>query len=662
MSDIQSSTSSTTPSPEVPISQSQQDFEGVNKTTSKKQIVVVDGKVVIVDTTSSGAQDEGIPPGGNLTASNPQLPPDSSHMTSAQMYSLGMMVMDRARRQRIETEAADAKKYQLTLGLKLGIVTTSPDSPNTPGIPTTGNDAGDTSSTTSSTNTSSTTDASASKEAKTSTTTSPQNVSVQELRLGIAQFITLESTLANALYITAKKQYKNSNPLATPEQLAALAQAVKQFVDTYIHSLISAGNANALGPSLLYLKTPGINALNLDSQAAEAATAVSFSEYVMGLIDSGDIDKFASTYLFPQDPVAAKAFAGHVSSILLDIGLEQVATALNLQGLSQQVEAQAKLVRDENSVLSHPINLQGIVQQIALQNAQTSGLSESELENKSNKALELAISKGPFLTHQDLFTTLQTSFESQFPTNQDLARQLANQFVFSVLDEAMGKQKYPFPPLPINPDNINFATLQSSILRSLQDDFIKADKEVREAKKEHDAAAAIVADVVKKHYNHELAVRHDIELQLIDKLHLTPDQAAYVAAKADLGIAHAGPLYVRGDNHILSPDDFALNVRIGYQANVHASPNLDFGKAIEHVTGVSTGFDGTNMIALINQNYYRAPEETRSFLNLPAAEQVKVQQQRLYDPAAQLVLSWGSIINGVSGPKPDIPVGSPLAA
>lgn len=667
MSDIQSSTSSSTPSPEIPISQNLQNGVDATQTAQKKQVVVVDGKVVILDTTSSaGATTQGIPQGTSANAGTPQLSPDSANMTSAQMYSLGMMVMDKARRQRIKSDAADAMKYQLTLGLKLGVVDTTPDVPKGPTLPgkTQNDSSSKTNTSVSSTDSTSTTQTTQTTDTTTSSTQTPppviSNVSVKELRMGIAQLITLESTLANALYIAAKKQHKDANPLASPEQLTAFETAVKQFIDSYVHTLVTAGNANALGPSALYIKIPGVNALNTDSKIADAATAVTFSEYLMGLVHSGDIDKFASTYVFPQDPVAAKAFASNVGSILLDIGLEQVGTALNLQGLSQQVEAQAKLVRDENLVLENSVTLKGIVQQVALNNAQTSGLSQSDLETKSNKALELAISKGPFMTHQELFTTLKTSFENQFPTNQDLANLLANQIGSSVLDEALGKQKYPFPPLPINPDNINFTVLQTSILNKLQSDFIKTDKEVREAKKESDAVKAIVAEVVKKHYDNELAVRHDIALQLLSKIEMSPDQAADIAAKADLGIKHAGPLYVRGDNHVYPPNAFALNLQIGYQATVHASPTSDFGKAIEHVAGVAPGFDGTDMVALINQNYYRAPSESRSYLNLPASEQIKVQQQRLYDPGAQLVKEWAAVMNGVSGPKPNIPSGNSL--
>jgi hypothetical protein len=629
----------------------------------QKKAIVVDGKVVIVDTSSSASGDQkGIPSNTHADASHPQLPLDSNKMTSAQMYSLAIAFSQRAFKQRIRSAAADAMQYQLTWGLRVGIKDTSVDGPKT-SSPVSSKEASTKKQSSDTTVSADVNGTGVSQQTTQSTSQSSQNthtinsdLTVQTLQTEIAGLITLETTLANALELIAKKQKTIANPLAPPEEQAAFAAAAKQFIDAYIRNFIAAGNVASLGPSELYLKIPEINALDLDATAVGAATAVSFSEYVMGLVQSGDIDKFANTYIFPNDPASAKAFAANVGSILLDISLEQVGTALNMQGLADQVEAQAKLVRDQNDILANPTAVQQMLQAIARDNAQTSGLSEQEIQTKAAKAIQSTVSQGPYNTTQDLLTALTTSLTGSFAANKALAEKLAEQIVESSLEQAMGKQKYPFPPLPINPGNINFIMLQSSILNTLQRDFIKSDRDIRQAKKDDDAVKSIVADVVQKQYKNELAVRDDIRTQLMDKIpDITEDQAADIAAHADLVIKHTGPLYNRGNDNILPPGIYAQNVQIGYQANVHAAPQLDFGKAIDHVAGLTTGFDGTNMIALINQNFHNSNTENRSYLNLPASEQVKVQQQRIFDPGAQLVLAWGSVINGLTGPKPDHP-------
>lgn len=634
----------------------------------EKKAVVVNGQVVIVDTSSSATGDQkGVP--SNADPSNPMLTLDSNNMTSAQMYAMGITIMDQARKQRLRTEAeADAIQYQLTWGLRMGIsdttVTVPPTNSKSSG-------SGSTNSTNSSLNASANATAdgsaqtqSASTQTSTQSTTtktntasdSPHNVTIQTLDSEIAGLITLQTTLSSALEQVAKKQNVAANPLSPNAEQEAFNSTVKQFIDAYVHNLVAAGNLNALGPAELFLKVPGLNALDLDSKTVGAATAVGFSEYVMGLVNSGDIDKFASSYIFPNDPASAKAFSANVSSILLDFSLEQVGTALNMQGLTDQVEAQAKLVRDQSDILSDPAKLQPILEAIAQNNAQTSGISAKQIEATSSQAVQDVMSKGPYNTTQDLLTALQSGLKASAALNKALAEDLANQIFNSSLDEAIGKRKYPFPPLPITPGNINFVMLQTSIQNTMERDFSKSDREVRQAKKDQDAVKSIVADVVQKQYKNELDVRNDIKNQLLDKIpDITDEQAADIAAHADLGIKHNGPLYNRGDDNILPPDVFNQNIQIGYQSIVHAAPDSDFGKAIEHVTGLQTGFDGTNMISLINQNYQKGNTETRSYLNLPASEQVKVQQQRIFDPGAQLVLAWGSVINGISGTDKDHP-------
>lgn len=652
-SNLQPSSSNSTPPP-MPLDST----NSVSGSSGQTKTMIVNGKVVIVDTTSSAAGGAGTAP-NKTDASRPQLFLDSNQMTSAQMYAMGMTVMDQAHKQRILTDEANAKQYQLTLALKIALVTTDPGT-TTPIIPGTGTPTTPTTSTTPIKQpptihgvTSGTVVASQSTSTQQTSNTSPIIGPIQSFQTVTGVEMSLESTLADAVLLSARKQFTIANPLAPPPEQAAFESSVKSFIDSYIRSLIAAGNVQSLGPSELFLKIPGIKALNLDSSTVGAATAVSFSEYVMGLVKSGDLNKFADTYIFPNNPAAAKAFAADVGSILLDISLEQVGTALNLPNLTQQVEAQAKLVRDTNNLLTNPLTAQEIIQKAAANQAQISGLDQADLEAKALSALTNTMTAAPYLTQQDLSTALQANLAAEFPNQEELSHQLANQIISSGIQLALGNQ-LPYALPSVNPGDINITSLQSSIIDTMERDFIKSDRDIRQAKKDDDAAKAIIADVVNKQYNNELAVRSDIQSQLLDKIpDITPEQAADIAANANLGIQHTGPLYTRGDSTVLSPLTFSQDVQIGYQANVHASPELEFGQAIDHVAGLSTGYDGTNMIALINQNYYQSGTESRSYLNLPAAEQVKVQQQRLFDPGAQLVLAWGSIINGVTGPKPN---------
>jgi hypothetical protein len=479
----------------------------------------------------------------------------------------------------------------------------------------------------------------------------PNTVTIQVLRSEITTTSTLENTLAAALTAVAKKQFQVVNPLATPAQLAAFESAIQKYINTYANQLANTASASSLGPSELFLKIPSVNALNLNSSSVNAATAVSFAEYIIGLVNSGDLKTFANSYIFPDDPASAKTFAANANSALLDIALEQVGTALNIPNLGQQVLLQAQLVRDENDILKDPAVSQSIVSQV-VDNQQLKNLSAADLTTKLTAAIDQTNSQGPYLTREDLQAALASNLQTAFPENPNLATQLATQLETATLDQALSSQSGSYSLPGINPGDIDLQTAESSIALAVQQSFIDSDREVRQAKLDDVAAKQIIADVAQKQYTNELAVRSDIQSQLLDNIpdleNLEPNQAANIAASVNLGIPPTGPLYTPGDQTLITPQVYSQAVQASIQSNAHTPPQSDFGQAIQHVAGTSVGYDNTSMVALVNKNVYDANLQTRSYLDLPASEQEAVRQTDLLDPAKKLVNQWGSVVNGLS--------------
>ncbi len=587
------------------------------------------------DSTSSG----GGKGAAHVDASKPVLDMDVDHMTSSQMYAMSIFWGEKDRKER-EVAEQDQTKYTLTIGLKVGMIgpntTSSVQISGQPGsqenaAPTVQNKSDPSGATTT------TVTAQVGQGTATLTTTTDPATFVTQT----TQIQTAETVISNTILDKLKRKSLNIPPLPNID-------AARAALNAYIYRVITAANVHGIGPAETYLSLPGTTtSLNLNSNSVSAAEAVGFSEYVMGLVKSGDIQTFAEENIYPNDPKAAKTFAALMSSVLLDTSLQQAGGALGMQGYGQQVELQAKIVRDQNTLLQEPDAVKQLAQEVAVKNVLPGGPSENDLASRIEKTINSVMSTAPYLTRADLQQKLEESFQQEFSGDPTLAHNLALDVDQSSALLAAEQNGTLFSPAPFNQSDINVQSTQDSIMSAMQRDFAASDAAIRLSAKAEQKVHDLLQDVLNKQWNNEQNVRDAIKDQLLANFsNMTGAQADDIVASANFGIGHSGPLYDVNGNQVISPSSFNGLVQTGYQDSVHAAPSSPFGEAIDHVSGIKTGYDDTNMIGLINSSYYDIPDNQRSYLNLTPQQQIQLQNMRLYDPGAQLVMEAGKILNG----------------
>lgn len=466
-------------------------------------------------------------------------------------------------------------------------------------------------------------------------------VNTSELNLQTKAEEILEANLGDVIFKGFKQTYAQSSPLS----IDAAKAAITSYVDLAITAALWKGATTA--ESLLNL--PGtVNNINLNPTAVGAAETVGFSQYIMGLVNSGDVQNFAQM-LLPDDPKAASAFAALLSGALLEFALNQTSSGLGLPGLAEQVDFQAQTVRTENKLLANPLDVALISGQVAILSTEAGGSPIVDLESLVARGISAAMEKGPFLTRDDLQTELKTQFALLLPDNPLLANQLAENVESSTLAMALAGTALYSPTFDIS--KVNVQLVEDSIIQTMQRDFAASDEAIRLSAKQQQKIHDIVTDVLNKDLTSEQAVRDEIKEQLLSFFEdLSQEQASNAAAGISFGLAHGGPLYAGNTATSIAPSSFQLQLQTAYQDQVHISPTSDFGAAIDNVGGLTTEDATSSMIALINTSYYAAgnpiDKPAVNYLNLSGQDLIDFQNSKIGNSGAQIVMMFGEVLNG----------------
>lgn len=423
----------------------------------------------------------------------------------------------------------------------------------------------------------------------------------------------------------------------------------------YLQSMAQSAREIMTFPTLATLAETGkANTLRTDQNSIDAATAVNYTEVAMALIQNGDISKYAAS-LYPDNAQAAAQFSAAASFILLQSTLTDAGDALQIPGLSAQVEFQAQVLRTENSILASLDQVTKIAEKTAEKFNLIANLDKEVTKERVKKALEEVRNQGDNLSQEDLKTAIKASIDAKFPENSALAAEIGDEVYKGVKELAIGDRLYVPPQFDSSELNVKAAT--DSLVQAIQNEFIASGKNSRVAAQAKAIAQEVFSPEQMANYKDEQDVRDAIKNAINDRLDLEEinvgvkqENIDSIAAKVDLGFPKTGPLYDKNSTQIIDPDNFQRQLESAYQATDHIAPSSGFGLQIDHISGIpeapnnenkSIAGKVTNMVTLINESYAAAGKEVKSYMNLPPNEQINVDMARFYEPAAKLVLSWG---------------------
>lgn len=412
-------------------------------------------------------------------------------------------------------------------------------------------------------------------------------------------------------------------------------------MQAFVQQALTSGALLSIMPALDLLQVKGNPPSFLtDPNAASAATAVSFANIIS---QSGPAFQAFADKVFPNDPQKASELATAAQTAFTGLALQQIGSALNLPGLGKQVVAQANVVQNENTVLQAPSFARTTVPKLTTTVVQATGLTKTEAQKLINKALEQVASEGDFNTRQEILTALQNAFKKVFPNQPQLIEQLAAQAETDALEAALSSSGGVYA-LQFNPLKLNVATLSDDIKNSILKEFADSEHDLHIEEVAADIATQIKQAALNGQLKSEQAVRDAIQSQLI-AAGFTAGEAAQIASNVDLGLPAPEPLVNPNSGGVLSPSDFAASINNALLAN-NIPPDSALGKALLSSLGVSDTPSSTNMIGLINEGHKSEQTKGLNFLLLDPALQGIQQELNFLNPGTQIVLAWGSVMNG----------------
>lgn len=594
--------------------------EETAKTAGKKRKHHVGGQ----DSTSqaSGAETPAIIgfDAGKPTLVNP------SNLTDAQMIELIGNALSKSNRQRRVTQDTNQdlttkSKFETTQ------VVVTPDQENT-------SSSDGSSSSTSASASANAGNTSASASASTSSSSSAQTSTTVTIASAQA-YTALTSALSSALDEKLEKQLRKKLPHHTFNQ-----------IQDFLNSLVQSAQISLILPALGTLGKVNGSMFRTDKGAVDTATSVQFGIEIQKAIENGDVKNLADS--ISTDKVSASQLASILETILVQAANIQVGNALQLPGFSNQVNAQAAVVRDQQTAYSK--NGDQVASNV-VDRLIRDGVISADLKVQTQAKLAAAFKDttggGPYSTREDLQAALKSNVAKQFPDNADLATLVvtgADEESFALATD--GKTVY----LPtFDPDSINVDKVQESIKQGILEAFAKSDEEVNASAK----AKAIVDDILARNlvsrYRSEQDLRDDIKSALRNELSsvdITDDQVDQIAARVDFGIPPdpANPLYDDKNTAIIAPWVYQGTIETAYQNAVHVAPSSDLGTDLNQLAGVARGLTGISSTQLLNEAHASASTETRNVLNLTPDEAAAVARNEFTDPAA-LVKNLGDLMN-----------------
>ena len=603
--------------------------------TVPASIVPLRGQTVTNDSTSS-ARGTGHATHGSAEAGAPKLR-DPANLSEADLRELiGLsLAVDRRTRRRSQKDL----EHQMQAAMMWQVVNTPGSTPTQNAIPKGGGK--DSSPAPAAPPSGTTPNAS---DAKITTT-------VTQVRQETGTMMRLAATLLDAVEEPLKKRFHHKLPSGLMDQLQA-----------FIQSALSSGILLVLMPAIGLLGDPKLG-LREDDKSVQAATAVSYQNFVLKWVNSGSMNTFVNNYissdqaqndanqLFPNDPVAAQNYLRELKGMLntalpsavINSAFEMTGKALGLPGYANQMRMQAELVRKENTTLEDPGKRAQIAQNVALRNAGIDNFDEKRLSSKISKAIEQATIKDgkpvQFLTHDDLVEALEQSFAKLFFNNPQLAKTLAHDVADQTVDIAIGNDRVILPSY--TELSIDYEKFQKSLVTNMQKELQKNNQTIA-ASVATNIADRVLSDENMSKYHNAQDIRNEISRELMLVSNISREQAETIAAAVWVGDPQrSNPLYDPSNKTgIMTPSDFSLALKITYQDNFQVSPNSPFGNYINFVSGIDGVAGDISPVASLNHIFYHGDVTTRSYLNPTAEDSAKFQQLSLGDPAAA-VKEWG---------------------
>lgn len=414
------------------------------------------------------------------------------------------------------------------------------------------------------------------------------------------------------------------------------------FVEGYQTKVLNPEGRVLLLPTLSLLGTPGkIDSYDISQARADIASAVAYSEYIQGVVNSGDIKDFATTAV-PNDESARVQFSAVMEGQVLNESVNQVGIALGMNGLGTQVKLQTGLTRDAISAIGDAGKRDVIINGVDLEGIASQGeMSVDDLRTTLGAGLADFSAGAKVYTREGLTSALQGVFQSRF-SSSDIVNSVVQGVVNSGYNSVLPNSVYPitFNAADINTQKtINSTT--AAILKNWGDNIQQIAAENRAA---DIVRSAFHVDLLSRYKNGE-QVREAIKAGLQDQF---PDMdagiAGTIANSVDLGLPKTGALYDANNRLVMHPDDFASEFRNQYQS-LGIPSDTPFGQAIEHSVGLSNPPDQTSYTGLMNHAYEVADNESRAYLDPGTTAGETTRQQRLYDPGYQLVMQWSPFMD-----------------
>ena len=571
---------------------------------------------------------------------------DPSKMSSADIMAAISLILSRANRQRRVSDQ-DGSKLTFTttlVNVKHTYTTTTPDNSS-------GNPSG-----TVGTSTGTSTNVNVNAEADTTVDGEGEGKTVTrtEILTEMRGHMTLSATLSDAVNEVLEKKLKKKIPHTSfnmlQNYLNALATSAQGSI--ILPALASLGNIDAQGTF-----QPGKTSFRDDQKAVDTALAVQFQKLIGEAIASGQIKELTQA-MMPDDPAGARQLAASLEIALLDVSQAKVGEAAGLSGLGRQVILQAKVLRQENTVLSEKPNQ--VVDKVITKLISEGKISENQrslYEEKAARALEAFNAGGPYTSRQDLTAALQTHFNNQFRDNNELANAFAVGVDRAAVEIATDGQSLYLPTL--NPADVKVDKTFDSIKKSILAEFAENLASVNAASKAQAIVDDVLSDARLGRFKSEQEIRDAIATavkrefagaELIPEREITAEElnalADRIAAGANFGIPpnEHDPLLNADSDLVIAPWVYDETVRTNYQNTTGISPNSLLGLDLDQAAGITTGDNGVNVISLFNQAYLAADTDTRSYLNAPPREAAEIAHINLTDPGAALI-NLGNLMN-----------------
>lgn len=428
------------------------------------------------------------------------------------------------------------------------------------------------------------------------------------------------------------------------------APLTMNLVQAFVHQVLTSGTILSIMPSLDLLGSDTKpQTFSINEGKVNIASTASFAKLIS---NSGPAFEAFAKLLLPNDKAAAKILADAAKSIFTGLALHEVGQALGLPGLADQVDKQAKVVRNESAVV-HTVAFRrdvvpGLVTVVAKQLPQ---LSKTEIQNRIDQALNQVASQGEFNTRQELLAALRDAFKKVFPGQVQLIDDLATKTEKNALDSALASTNNVYTP-QFDVSKLNVQNITDSIINTILQEFAKSDQAIRDQAHADALANTINKADIKKAINHavingqiqnEQDVRNVITQELVNQGFSQAD-AEKIANQTNV-LPPALPLASSNNPGVLNPRDFKKEVNQALLAN-NISPNSPLGSTIEDLFGVSDHPKSTNMIGLINSDYRASQRQSDNYLNLRPAQQGIQQELNFLDPGKKLVIEWGAVMNG----------------